>query len=90
MSTLSDITNGVSHVGALDFFGVPTEAYNIAFPSDASALELILRMASFNILPTLFGGVKFMSKDSKLDLSGFPKTMDKYDSHVSFQGKIIC
>lgn len=90
MSTLSDITNGVSHVGALDFFGVPTEAYNIAFPSNAGDMELILRMASFNILPTLFGGVKFMSKDSKLDLSGFPKDMDKYDSHISIQGKLIC
>lgn len=90
MSTLSDITNGVSHVGALDFFGVPTEAYNIAFPSNAGDMELILRLASFNILPTLFGGVKFMSKDSKLDLSGFPKDMDKYDSHISIQGKLIC
>jgi hypothetical protein len=90
MSTLSDMQNGISHIGALDFFGVPTEAYNIAFPSNAGDMELILRMASFNILPTLFGGVKFMSKDSKLDLSGFPEDMKKYDSHISIQGKLIC
>jgi hypothetical protein len=79
LSTIAKQSNGIPYIGSLDLFGVPTTAYSVSFTNDLSSFELILRMASFNFLPTLFGGVNFMSKDSKLDLSGFPKDMDKYD-----------
>jgi hypothetical protein len=68
MSTLGIKSNGVPYTGALDLFGVPTTAYNIALPNDLSSMELILRMASYNILPQLFGGCKLLGKDSAFNL----------------------
>lgn len=68
MSTMVSQSNGIDYRGGIDLFGVPATCYSIALSNDISSMELILRMASFGILPQIYGGCKFLTKDTSFNL----------------------
>lgn len=91
LSTLMSESNGIPYIGSLDLFGAPTTAYSISYSNDISSMELILRMASFNLLPQIFGGCKMLTKDTTFNIgAGYSDNIDTYKDKTIVNGKIIC
>jgi len=68
MSTIASQSNGIPYEGSLNLFGVPATSYSISVSDRIDSMELILRMASFGILPQINGGCKFLTKDASFNL----------------------
>jgi len=87
LSTIAKQSNGIPYIGSLDLFGVPTTAYSVSFTNDLSSFELILRMASFGLLPQINGGCKYLAKDNAFNLgAGYSDGKTDYKPYKACPG----